>query len=382
MKSPLRLALLTEIPAPFRLPAFSALAAREDIELGVRFLAANDPRRNYPPFESEWKFDHAVLPGYGVLRGDRWLVLNRGVVGVLRRARPDVVLLGGWNQPAFWQALAYARVRHVPVAVWVESTASDVRSRSWLSAQARRALIGAAAGFVVPGAAARDYLVSLGVEADRITVAPNSVDTGIFRDAVAAARARRGALRTELGFDRPTFLYVGRFHADKGVDLLLRCASEVPEADIVLIGSGPEEHALRELAPDRVRFAGRLERERLVPWLAAADGLVLPSRSEPWGMVLTEAASAGLPLIATEAAGAAHDLIEHGVNGFRVPTAHVGALADALRALATDEGFRTSAGERSLEIARAHTPEVWAAAVAGLARRLAQDRAGIGETPP
>lgn len=379
--TPPRLALLTEIPAPFRLPSFAALDGRDDIESRVFFLSANDPRRNYPPFAAEWRFDHVVMPGHEILRSNRWLVFNHGVLRALHRARPDVILLGGWNQPAFWQAYVYARVGRVPMAVWVESTARDVRSRSRLSTRARRALVDAASGFVVPGSASRDYLISLGVDSDRIAIAPNAVDTSIFRDAVAAARERRTELRAELGFDRPTFLYVGRLHHEKGLDLLLQALIDVPEAELILIGSGPEERALRAAAPPRVRFAGRIEREHLVPWLAAADGLVLPSRSEPWGMVLTEAASAGLPLVATEAAGAAHELIDDGVNGFRVPTGDAPALARALRALAADEEFRRSASKRSLELARDHTPEAWAAAVAALTMRLARQRATISKTP-
>jgi glycosyltransferase involved in cell wall biosynthesis len=84
-------------------------------------------------------------------------------------------------------------------------------------------------------------------------------------------------------------------------------------------------------------------------------------------MVLTEGATAGLPLVATEAPGAAHDLIEDGVNGFRVPVGDEHALATALRRLAVDELFRADAGSRSLELAGRFTPEAWAGSVA---RRL------------
>src|SRR5205823_1079026 len=87
-------------PSP-RLSA--ALAAEADVDLRVLFLAANDPRRNYPRYEVD--FSSEVLPGKDVLVGGRWLVVNAGVLGRLRRLRPDVVLVGGWNQPAFWQAL-------------------------------------------------------------------------------------------------------------------------------------------------------------------------------------------------------------------------------------------------------------------------------------
>src|SRR5205085_2370109 len=79
------------------------------VELRGLCLAANGPRRNYPLYEREAAFESEVLPGRDALVGGRWLVVNVGVLGRLRRLRPDVVLVGGWNQPAFWQALAFAR---------------------------------------------------------------------------------------------------------------------------------------------------------------------------------------------------------------------------------------------------------------------------------
>lgn len=97
----------------------------------------------------------------------------------------------------------------------------------------------------------------------------------------------------------------------------------------------------------------------------------MPSRSETWGMAMNEAAAAGLPLVATEAPGAGHDLIEEGVNGFRVPVEDVEALRAALVRVAEDEAFRAAASARTRELAAGYTPEAWAVAVAELAFRLA-----------
>ena len=77
-------------------------------------------------------------------------------------------------------------------------------------------------------------------------------------------------------------------------------------------------------------------------------------------MVLNEAAAAGLPLVATEAAGAGYDLIEDGVNGYRVPVDDEAALADALRKVAADPAWRLAAGERSRELTAGYTGEIWA----------------------
>jgi len=357
----MRIALLTEIPAPYRIPLFNALA--ELANFRVLFLAQADPRRPfYEPHRDEWRFGHRFLPGRGLRSGRRWIVLNRGVLRELRRFQPEAVGVGGWNQPAFWEALAYCRMRRVPLLVWVESTARDSRRTAAPLELAKRLMIRGASGFFVPGRAAAEYVWSFGVPHERVALAPNAIDDSLFGRA-AVDRSGRSLC---------TFLYVGRLEPEKGLDVLLEAFEQVP-GELVLAGSGSEEERLRSLASDRVLFLGPLDRDELLEWYARADAFVLPSRSEPWGMVLNEAAAAGLPLVASVEVGAAHDLIEHGANGFRVPSGDPLALAGALRRLADDEVFRREAGERSRELARRFTPEAWAKGVADLARGFTEE---------
>jgi glycosyltransferase involved in cell wall biosynthesis len=289
--------------------------------------------------------------------------VNVGVLGRLRRFRPDLVLVGGWNQPAFWQALLYARAARVPLVVWVESTARDERAGRGPAEALKRAVVRSAAAFVVPGRAAEEYVRALG--ARHVAIAPNAVDLGVFGERTE----RRAELRARLGLDRVTFLCVSRLSPEKGVDVLVRAFDGVP-GELALVGDGPDRERVAALAGPNVRLLGRIERDELVDWYAAADAFVMPSRSETWGMAMQEAAAAGLPLVASEAPGAGYDLIDDGVNGFRVPVEDVEALRAALTRVATDEAFRERARPRTLELARGYTPEAWAQAVAALAREL------------
>jgi glycosyltransferase involved in cell wall biosynthesis len=88
-------------------------------------------------------------------------------------------------------------------------------------------------------------------------------------------------------------------------------------------------------------------------------------------MPLNEAAAAGLPLVATEAVGAARELIESARNGFVVPTRDASALQAALERVACDGPFRVEAGQRSRDLASQLTPDRWADAVARLVNDLA-----------
>jgi glycosyltransferase involved in cell wall biosynthesis len=354
-----RVVLLTEIPAPYRIPLFNALAARLDLE--VVFLARRNPERPYELHEEELLFRWRVLPHRDVTVGGRWLVLNRGVRRALRGA--DVIVVGGWNQPAFAFALAWARAARTPAICWIESTITDRRPSR--TRTAKRLMARLCTAFVVPGAAAREYVATLARGA-RVETAPNAVDATLFASRVDD----RDALRAELGIEGCCFLYVGRLAREKGVDVLLRAFTGV-NGELVIAGAGPEEERLRRLAPARTRFLGNVDRDVLPAWYAAADVLVLPSLSEPWGMPLNEAAAAGLPLVATDAVGAARELIEDGGNGFVVPAGDVDALHDALERLSTDDAFRQDAGGRSRRISDAMTPARWADAVVELVDDLA-----------
>ena len=251
----------------------------------------------------------------------------------------------------------------MPLVVWVESTARDERAGRGPAELAKRVVVRSAAAFVVPGRAAAEYVRSLGAE--HVVVAPNAIDLGVF----GPRAERRAELRAKLGLDSVTFLCVSRLSPEKGVDVLVRAFDGVP-GELVLVGDGPDRERISALAGPSVRLLGRIEREELADWYAAADAFVMPSRSETWGMAMQEAAAAGLPLVASEAPGAGYDLIDEGLNGFRVPVEDVEALRRALTRVATDATFRERARPRTLELARGHTPEAWAEAVAQLARAL------------
>lgn len=355
-----RIALLTEIPSPYRIPLFNALAERTDLR--VLFLGEVDPTHPYPVYSDEFRFESKVLPGVRLVRGKRWIVFSRRVIGELRRFSPQVVVICGWSQPAFWVAAGYARTARRPILGWVESTSRDARPGNRALELAKRSLIRSFDGCIVPGSESRSYVGTLGMALEKVAIAPNAIDPDIFGGRVAETRLERDRLRKELGMSRVTVLYVGRLEPEKGLDVLLEAAENVP-ADVVIVGAGSEDARLRAAAPPNVRFVGRLERDGLVPWYAAADVFVLPSLSEQWALVLNEAATAGLPLVASDAAGGAWDLIDDGVNGFRVPAGDPEALAVALARLAEDPALRESAGRRSLEIAERFTPQAWAEAV-------------------
>jgi glycogen synthase len=157
-------------------------------------------------------------------------------------------------------------------------------------------------------------------------------------------------------------LFVGRLSSEKGVDTLLRAAPGLPGRRIVIVGDGPAAAELRALAARTgagASFVGSRGPAEVAALMRQARLLVVPSRSEPQGVVVLEALAAGLPVVGS-AVGGIPELIEPGATGWLVAPDDPDALGDAIAA-ALDEPRRLSEmGARARESALAYGPDALA----------------------
>ena len=99
-----------------------------------------------------------------------------------------------------------------------------------------------------------------------------------------------------------------------------------------------------------MRFLGFQTQAELAALFDLCDVFVMPSASEPWGLVVNEVMNAGKPVLVTDQAGCGPDLVRQGHNGYIYPTGDVDALAAHLATLCADAGLRARMGAASLEI--------------------------------
>ena len=369
-----RLVILTEIIAPYRIPVFNALAQRPEIDLHVIFLAENDPGlRQWLVYKDEIHFSYQVLPSWRRRLGKYSLLVNRGLAAALRAASPDVILCGGYNYPASWESMLWARRKGVRFYLWVESNAQDQRGgRIWVESLKRK-FVRHCDGFVVPGKASFEYVKSFGVEDESIFTAPNAVDTARFAEEAARVRENDQRQRAALGLPERYFLFVGRLVLEKGVFDLLQAYGTLAaklreEMGLVFVGDGVARASLQRLAADikpaRVQFAGFAHREQLAAYYALADVLVFPTHTDTWGLAVNEAMACGLPIIATSAAGCTADLVSDAWNGRVIRAREIGQIASAMAQIAGDKELRLLMGQRSRERIKGYSPEACAAGIA------------------
>lgn len=278
---------------------------------------------------------------------------NPGMARELSRRPPGLVLLGGYEQPTcIFVGLLLDRMR-VPFLVLSESVSLGDSPLGRRAPFLVRALLRRCAGVIVSGRTAMDHALALGVPEDRIFVASPSVDVSRFVPPTSAAMKKE--IRDLLGLSAKTVcLYVGRLVPWKGIDDLLDAFSMLRPSDLglhlQLVGDGPSRAAVESrVAADpilrgNVTLTGHVSEETLEKFYAAADIFVFPTRRDVWGLVLNEAMSAGLAVVASDGAAAARELIEDGTQGVVVPAGRPEALADALRRLHGDRGLRERMG--------------------------------------
>jgi glycosyltransferase involved in cell wall biosynthesis len=164
--------------------------------------------------------------------------------------------------------------------------------------------------------------------------------------------------------DRTRFLYCGQLIHRKGVDILLdafcQAAVALPDIELVLVGEGPLGPELRAKIPQstrpRVHFAGFQPVAELPKFFAEADVFVLPSRHDGWGVVVNQAIAAGMPVISSDAVGAAADLVRENENGHLFPSGSDERLGEAICSFARHPEKIRGFGRLSREFAAEWTP--------------------------
>lgn len=198
--------------------------------------------------------------------------------------------------------------------------------------------------FVVISEEIDQELSALGVPPEKRAFIPNGVDTDLLSP---LPDSQKPQLRAELGLrsNAKLVIYLGRLTAEKRVDHLLRIWPQIrtafPDAQLLIVGTGPEEAQLRQMSVPGVQFTGQVN--DTARYLQAADLFVLPSATEGLSNALLEALSTGLPVLATSVGGTP-DVISHNVNGYLIPPDDLDALKTGLLTLLEDESLRARLG--------------------------------------
>lgn len=310
----IKLALLVNMIAPYRLRLFSLLADQFDLLVIHGGKEAN---------RDSWHGLEEALPKAKVVRAWGWQIrytkrmngrvfdekfmhIMPGLLWHLLRFRPDAIIS---NEMGFRSlaALTYATLFRKPAWIWWGGTLHSERNIGRLRKTFRRALTLWVSHWVTYGQTSTEYLLSLGVKRERILQSQNGIDEERF------PANGEPAWTIE---PRPVVLHVGQFIERKGIGSLLEAASALQrrgcEFSLLLVGSGRDKHAIEQRAAalglKNVHFQPEQPPDKMPSVYRSADLVVFPTLEDVWGLVANEAILSGVPVLCSKYAGCAPEL--------------------------------------------------------------------------
>jgi glycosyltransferase involved in cell wall biosynthesis len=373
-----RVAYLVSHPIQYQAPLLRRIAQEPDIDLTV-FFGSDFSTREY----RDKGFGVGVTWGVPLLEGYRHEFLPKlrdiGVTGpfspinygILRRLRTgngeaafDVLWVHGYSTVNALHGMMAAKSLGIPVLLRAESWLKG-RGRSGVKRAAKqiffRALKELVDGVLAVGTLNAVYWRHYLGERFPQSLMPYAVDNDYFQRRSLEARARRAELLGELHLDssRPVILFASKLQKRKRCEDLLEAYIRLsapgtePHAYLVIVGDGEERSALERRAAESgvsgIRFCGFRSQSELPRFFDIATVFVLPSRDEPWGLIINEVMNAGRAVIASNEVGCVPDLIRDGVEGRVFPAGDVETLASVLRSVLATPETAVEMGRRGLE---------------------------------
>jgi len=357
---PVRLAYLVSHPIQYQAPLLRRIAQDPEINLTVLF-GSDFSVRGYKDqgFGVEVSWDTPLLEGYRseFLKPLRdkgnvtpFTPISRGIYRRLQNSGGspafDALWVHGYASINSLQAILAANALGIPVLLRAESWLAD-RSRSPLTLAAKylffRLLASGIAAVLPIGTVNAAYWTHyFGARVPQFLM-PYAVNNNYFAELTENAAPREPQLRAELNLDphRPVILFASKLQTRKHAAHLVEAyrsfiadQSLKSRPYLVIVGDGEERANLEALCQEPgledVRFAGFRNQSELPRFFQLADVFVLPSRHEPWGLIVNEAMAAGCPVIVSTDVGSHADLVTNQVEGCVFPVGDIPALTAAL----------------------------------------------------
>lgn len=327
-------------------------------------------------------FDLITLFPQGTSRGASVRQVLDRTYAALTESRPEVVFIPGWSSRAALAALTWCLSYKVPAVIMSESTAWDEK-RVKRKENIKKRIVTMCSAALVGGRPQADYLVQLGMPADRVVLGYDAVDNDYFQQRADKVRQEEAAIRVSHGLPESYFLASARFIEKKNLSRLLEAYARyralcgrnegdgppgggVSPWHLVLLGDGVLRETLvsqvsRLNLQNYVHLPGFKQHADLPTYYALAGAFVHASVVEQWGLVVNEAMASGLPVLVSNRCGCASDLVQQGQNGFTFDPYDVESVAGIMQRISNMEtGARKALGRESERIVAEWSPKRFA----------------------
>lgn len=269
--------------------------------------------------------------------------------------QPDLILCSGWTDKGYIAVCKKWRPK-IPVVLSMDNRWTGKAKQQLARVVSRFSILRYFSHCWVPGRQQREYALKLGFRPERIQTGFYTCNTALFSEVHTANRKGK-----QQAFPH-VFIYAGRYYDFKGVTEMWNAFVRLQQSSsagwkMICLGVGDIEPLVH---PD-ITHAGFVQPDALPEIMARSGVFILPSRYEPWAVVVQEFAAAGFPVLLSSEVGAAEAFLHEGENGFRFEAGNEDAILGAMKKITQlNDGQLAEMGEKSHTLAMTNTPEKWA----------------------
>jgi glycosyltransferase involved in cell wall biosynthesis len=365
-----RLAIITTHPIQYHAPVFKLLNERKKIVSKVFYTWSQSENGNKfdPGFGKEIEWDIPLLEGYeysftkniATDAGTHHFkgIINPALIAEIEAWKPDAILVYGWSFKSHLKCLKYFHKR-IPVYFRGDSTLLD--EEGGIKKIARRFFLKWIYRYIdiafYVGTQNKLYFLKHGLKDDQLCFAPHAIDNDRFFDKDGQYAQSVPAWRQQLNItaDDTVFLFAGKLEPKKDAELLIRAFERIHLSGIqlVIVGNGILEDELKKkyVHIKNLHFVG-FQNQTIMPVVyRIADVFVLPScgPGETWGLSVNEAMACARPVLVSNKAGCAVDLVEDEKNGYVFNSRDMPDLEKKLRMLIARKGELRNMGSLSFD---------------------------------
>lgn len=283
---------VTNLPSFYKINLYNEINKRQRV-LAV-FTESGDSTRNADFYKGQMTFDYIKL-------GDRTLLSKIfSMMRIIFSFKYNVIVIGGWDSILAWICMLLSPRRKNAFAL--ESSVSE-SSTNGIKGILKRIFLSRISRVYASGQMQKKLLDALGYKGEVVI----TKGVGIYKVHETSPFKQKAEVKN--------FIYVGRFVPWKNLENLVKVFEKFPDCTLTMVGFGELDEKLRSIAPKNVVFTGAVDNAKLPEYYRKSDVLILPSYSEPWGLVVEEALNNGIPVITSENVGCNAEVVKDGQTG-------------------------------------------------------------------
>ncbi len=360
-----KVVIIHNIIAPYKVALFNELSKLIP-NMEVVFVAETEKRRDWNIDYASIKFPYTLLFKGSIDSINKYMIAKK-TWSILKKIRPETSIICDYNNIFGWSALLWAKKNKNNLIFWLSSTFED-KKHTFLKHQLKRFFLKHFSVGLAPGSRTKEYYKYLGVDNSKIIETGYGVNNDYFIQLYDKFINEKSYIFKKFEItSKNNFIFIGRFAPEKNIFTLLNSFLEVSKKNsdwgLILLGDGPLKNEIHTFISNnnlqnKIIIPGFIQQDEIVKYMIVSNVFILPSLSEPWGLVTNEAMLCRLPVIVSTKCGCQPELVQEGVNGFSFDPNDKSKLTNLMQEFVKGSYNIKHMREASFAIVRKHSPSI------------------------